>query len=67
MVYLFNKAIKNILSNYIPHEAITCGDRDPPPINKKIKQLIQGINNTYRIHISSYKKSPNIWVKYLQK
>ena len=26
--------IKNILSNYIPHEKITCDDRDPPWINK---------------------------------
>ena len=48
MVYLFNKTIKNILSNYIPHETITCDDRDPPWINNKIKQLIQEISNTYR-------------------
>ena len=30
MVFLLNKTIKNIFSNYIPHETITCGDRDPP-------------------------------------
>ena len=30
MVPLFNKTIKNILSNYIPRETITCDDRDPP-------------------------------------
>ena len=30
MVHLFNKTIKNILSNYIPHEKITCDDRGPP-------------------------------------
>ena len=29
-VYLFNKTIKNIVSNYIPHETIICNDRDPP-------------------------------------
>ena len=29
MVYLFNKAIKNILSSYIPHEKNTCDDKDP--------------------------------------
>ena len=29
MVHLFNKTIKNILSNYIPHETITFDDRDP--------------------------------------
>ena len=33
-VYLFNKTIKNIVSNYIPHETIVCNDRDPPWINK---------------------------------
>ena len=39
-VNMFNTIIKNILSNYIPHETITCDDRDPPWINKNIKQLI---------------------------
>ena len=39
-VHIFNATIKNILSNYIPHEKITCDDRDPPWINKNIKQLI---------------------------
>ena len=55
MVSLFNKTIKNILSNYIPHETITCDDRDSPWVNNKIKQLIQEINNTYRIYILSNK------------
>ena len=45
-VYMFNKIIKNITSNYIPHEIIICDDRDPPWINKDIKQLtIWGSNN----------------------
>ena len=67
MVHLFNKTIKNILSNYIPHETITCDDRDPPWIKNKIKQLIQEINNTYRSYILS-NKNPQIFekVKYLQ-
>ena len=34
MVVLFNSTIKNILSNYIPYEIITCDYRDPPWINK---------------------------------
>ena len=42
MVSLFNKTIKNILSNYIPSERITCDDKDPPWFNKNIEQLIQG-------------------------
>ena len=57
MAYLFNKTMKNILSNYISHETVTCDDRDPPWINNKIKQLIQEINNTYRIYILSSKNS----------
>ena len=28
-VYLFNKTIKHTIRNYIPHETITCDDRDP--------------------------------------
>ena len=40
-VYLFNQTIKNILCNFIPHETVTCDDRDPPWITSKIKGLIQ--------------------------
>ena len=36
---MFNKTFKNIMRNYIPHKIITCGDRDPPWINKDIKQI----------------------------
>ena len=37
----FNKTIKNILSNYVPHEIITIDDRDPPWFNKNVKSLIE--------------------------
>ena len=30
MVSLLNRTIKNILSNYIPHETIICDYKDPP-------------------------------------
>ena len=30
MAHLFNRTIKNILRNLIPHETITCENRDPP-------------------------------------
>ena len=43
-----SKTIKNIVQNYIPHETITCGDRDPPWINKDIKELIHEKNQTYK-------------------
>ena len=37
---LFNQSIKNIQSNFIPHETVTCDDQDFPWINRKIKGLI---------------------------
>ena len=61
-VNLFNKTIKNLIRNYIPHETITCDDRDPPWINKDIKELIMRktkltshivkIKTTYSLFIS---------------
>ena len=67
MVSLFHKNIKNILSNYIPHETITCDGKDPPWSNKNINQLIQEKNNTYKSYILS-DKNPQIFerVKSLQ-
>ena len=44
----FNKTILNILSNFIPHETITCDDRDPPWFNKKIKSLIYEKNTAFK-------------------
>ena len=54
-VHIFNATIKNILSNYIPHEKITCDDRDPRWINKNIKQLILEKNEAYKSHLRSNK------------
>ena len=35
---LFTQTTQNTISNYIPHETITCDDRNPPWIDK-IKKL----------------------------
>ena len=43
------------MSNYIPHETIVCNDRNPPWINKDIKQLILGKNHAYKSYIGSDK------------
>ena len=68
MVSLFNRAIKNIPSNYIPYETIICEDKDQPWFNNNIKQLIQEKNNTFKSYILC-DKSPQIVekVKSLQK
>ena len=39
-VHIFSKTIKNIFSNFIPHEKIISDHRDPPWISNKIKKLI---------------------------
>ena len=52
---MFNKTIKNIMSNYIPHEKIICDDRDPPWINRDIKQLILDKNHAYKSYIGNDK------------
>ena len=48
MVHLFNRTIKNILHTFIPHETITCYDRDPPWIDNSIKRLIQDKNEAHK-------------------
>ena len=53
-VNIFNITIKNILSNYIHHEA-TCDDRHPPWINKNIKQLILEKNQACESYLRSNK------------
>ena len=53
-VNIFNTTIKNILSNYIPHETITCDDRDPPWINKNILEN-PGKNQAYKSYLWSNK------------
>ena len=52
---MFNKTIKNIMSNYIPHETIICDDRDPTWINKDIKRLILDKNHPYKSYIRNDK------------
>ena len=39
-VSVFNEPIMNIFENFIPHETITCNDKDPPWMNKQIKTLV---------------------------
>ena len=37
-----------MLSNFIPHETITCDDRNPPCFNKKIENLIKKKNTLFK-------------------
>ena len=54
-VHLFNQTIKNILCNFIPHETVTCDDRDPQWINSKIKGLIKEKNIAKKCYLQNNK------------
>ena len=56
-VHLFNKTIRNILSNFIPHETITFDDRDPPWINNRVKHLINEKNAIYKNYLKNNKSN----------
>ena len=57
MIFLFNKTVKDIISNYIPHETVTFDDRDPLWINKNVKQLILEKNEMYEKYLNDNKDS----------
>ena len=47
-VFILNKTILNILSNFIPHETLTIDDKTLPWFTKKIKNIIQEKSNVYK-------------------
>ena len=50
---ILNSTINNILSNFIPHETITCDDKNPPWFNKNIINLIKNKNIFYKSHTAN--------------
>ena len=55
-VFILNKTILNILSNFIPHDALTNDDKDPSWFTKKIKNIIQEKKNVYKSYRNSKKE-----------
>ena len=51
-VELFNETLLNIYRNFIPHEKIKCNSRDPPWMNKEIKNALRHKNRLYKRFIS---------------
>ena len=47
-VLLFNETIVNIIHNFIPHEIVTCDDRDLPWMTRLIKKAIKDQNLFYQ-------------------
>ena len=52
-VSILNNTINNVLSNFIPHETITCDDKKPPWFNKNIMNLIKNKNIFYKSHTAN--------------
>ena len=38
----------NIMQNFVPNETFICDDRNPPWMNKEIKQFIEQKKNSFR-------------------
>ena len=54
-VAIISDTLMNIMKNFVSNETIICDDRDPPWINKEIKQLIEQKNQFYKRFIRSNK------------
>ena len=52
-VSIFNNTINNVLSNFIPHETITCDHKKPPWFNKNIINLIKNKKISYKSHTAN--------------
>ena len=51
-VELFTNTLFNIFRNFIPHETIKCTYKDPPWMNKEIKNALRHKNRIYKKYIS---------------
>ena len=52
-ISIFNEAILNIKTNFIPHETKIFNDREPPWINNKVKTMIQEKNKIYQLYLKN--------------
>ena len=56
-VCIFSKSVLIVLSNFIPHETISCGDKDSRCFNSRTKSLLQAKNELFK---NCRKKKTNI-------
>ena len=65
-VLTFNKTVMNILSNFIPHKLIVCGDKDPLWFMTKIKSLIHEKIKTCKVLRKNIENDQHIEKLFLQ-
>ena len=51
-VEILNNTLLNIFRNFIPHETVKCKSKDPPWVNKEVKNALRKKNRLYRKYIS---------------
>ena len=57
----------NIIPNFGPNELITCDDRDPPWMNRYIKNLIAAVNDFHKTFVLPSGNTGNLLMfKHLQ-
>ena len=54
-VAIFNDTLMNLMQNFVSNETIICDNRDPPWMNKEIKQLIERKKQFHKRFIRSNK------------
>ena len=52
-VSILNNTSNDVISNFIPHETITCDDKKPPWFDKNIINLIKNKNIFYKPHTAN--------------
>ena len=57
---LFNETVLSIIQNFIPHETVTFGDRDPPWITSRIKKMNNDKNLAFK-HFDNKKTFCKQW------
>lgn len=60
MSHVFNKTMANILSNLIPHETVSCNEKESPWINSTIKHFMKNMNSAYKIYFKKIEIMNNL-------
>ena len=53
---LFNETLSSIFTNFVPNKLITVGDRDPPWVTEKIKELLKDKSKLHKLYIKNGRK-----------
>ena len=59
--HLFNQVITKILCNFIPHQIVTCDDRNPSWIKSKTNGFIQEKNIAKKCYLQNNKDIQSFW------